>query len=169
MIKKECAMPEDPPTSPLSPWKGCDIVSFVLMLFPAMSIAAIYGDSAKYLGIPGAELAQVSPLLMIASFIVIPLVMAGGRLTETRRYGITMGAVLFWMIFPPLFLVLGSVRIPLSKKMDSEEMKALREILKIPMLLTNDSTDGDCLRVRRWDYSDAVKAAVLSVGNSGPK
>ncbi len=161
-------MSEDLRESARRPWKGGDFALPLFLFLPTAGVASIYGDRSLSLGIPGAELAQNAHVLMLACFIFIPLIFAVGRLAPWR-HDIAVSVALLCVMFPPCLLSLGSVRVPLSRKMSHEELMTLHDRFKIPSLQTSDSGEGDLVRIRRSDYSEPVQAyiASLEVTNTG--
>ena len=105
---------------------------------------------------------------MIGIIIVIPLALSSGQMARWRDV-ITACAAFLCIAFPAWLLELGSVRIPLTRSMSYEETMAMRDTLKIPTLPTKDGKEGPCLRLRRSDYSEAVRTYIASIGVASPE
>ena len=71
--QKTPAMSDKPDQRSASPWKGGDFALPMVLLMPAASIASICGSQAAQLGITGASLVMVSPVLMLAVAVFCPL------------------------------------------------------------------------------------------------
>jgi|LakMenEpi03Aug12_release.lakeMendotaPanAssembly.Ray.scaffolds.fasta_scaffold312172_3 hypothetical protein len=130
----------------------------LIVFIPAASIAAMSGGQAETLRLPTAWFAQTSHLWMLA-LIVVSFVISSPRVSMTV-WLLGFGCV----AYAPLLVTFGSSLIPLSRTLSHEESEAFRHRFPVPVLLYSASGEGDCLRVRRQDFSDAMRTHIQTIG-----
>ena len=130
-----------------------------LMVFiPATSVAAIHGGHAEILKLPTAWFAQTSHIWMLI-LVAVSFVVPFPRLASAVWFiGLSCVA------YAPLLVSIGSSLIPLSRSLSSEESADFRDRFPVPVLLYSASGEGNCLRVRRQDLTDAMRSHIQTIG-----
>lgn len=130
----------------------------LIVFIPATSIAAIHGGFAETLRLPTAWFAQTSHFWMLA-LVVLSFVI------PSPRFSLGVWILGFCCVaYAPLLVTFGSILIPLSRGLSHEESDAFRQRFPVPVLVYSASGEGDCLRVRRQDFTDAMRAHIQSIG-----
>ena len=142
---------------PESP-RNRDWITLLIIFFPAMSIAAIHGHQAEMLRLPTAWFAQTSHIWMLVLVVVSFFIPTPKLATAVWFIGLSCIA------YAPLLVGLGSLLIPLSRSLSSEESADFRHRFPVPVLLYSASGEGACLRVRRQDFTDAMRSHIRSMG-----
>ena len=130
----------------------------LIVFIPAASIAAISGGQAEALRLHTAWFAQTSHLWMLA-LVVVSFVIPSPRVS-----------MWVWLLgfacvaYAPLLVAFGSSAIPLSRSLSHEESETFRHRFPVPVLLYSASSEGDCLRVRRQDFTAAMRSHIQSIG-----
>jgi hypothetical protein len=130
----------------------------LILFVPVMSIATIHGHHAEMLRLPTAWFAQSSHIWMLGLVILSFFISTPKLATAVWITG--LGCV----AYAPLLVSLGSSLIPLSRSLTSAESSDFRHRFPVPVLLYSASGEGDCLRVRRQDFTDAMRSHIQSIG-----
>lgn len=130
----------------------------LVLFIPAMSIAAIHGGHAELLRLPTAWFAQTSHIWMLV------LVVVSFFIPTPRLATVVWFSGLSCVAYAPVLVILGSSMIPLSRSLSSEEALAFRARFQVPHLECSASGAGHCLRVRRQDFTDAMRSHIQSIG-----
>lgn len=133
-----------------------DWISPLLLFIPVSSVSAICGSRAEALQLPTAWLASSAAIWM--------LVLAWGSLViPSRRWRIVVWLLgMACVAYGPLLLATCSTRIALSRKLNDEEVQVFRE--RFPVLVQRDHDSGAGLRVRRWEFEEAMKVYLRGIG-----
>lgn len=156
-------MEAEPQAPRESPWKGADFLLPLFLLMPTADFAAIHGGQAAALGIAGAQIVQLSPLLMIAAAVFTPLVLARTRWARLR-HGVTVALVFLCLMSAPWLLAAGSLSIPLSRGLSHQEAADLKKAFGIPTVRSSSSGEGHHLRVKRADDTAELRQHLRSIG-----
>lgn len=150
------------------PWKGVDFFTPLLLFFIFGGVASTYADRTESLNVSGAGLAHATPYLMFAVLLLLPPLLMATPLTKWRQ-GVTLAAAFLCMWFPALLFSCATIATTFGRPVDDEERTKIREELSIPMLFDSAGREGDCVYVRRGDYTASVKAYLRSARASIPK
>lgn len=137
--------------------KRLDWIGPLLIFIPAMSIASIYGGYAETLQLPTAWLAQASHILMLF-LVAISFVISAPKLATTVWW-----VGLACIAYAPLLVVIGSAQISLSRPLTHSESEEFRHEFPVPVLFYSSGED-DCIRVRRHDFSEAMRLHIQGIG-----
>ena len=130
----------------------------LILFIPAMSKAAIHGGHAESLRLPTAWFAQSSHIWMLVLVALSFFIPTPKLATAVWFIGLSCVA------YAPLLVSLGSSLIPLSRSLTSEESSDFQYRFPVPIHLYSASGEGDCLRVRRQDFTDAMRSHIQSIG-----
>ncbi|MGV3661804.1 MAG: hypothetical protein ACO1TE_16580 [Prosthecobacter sp.] len=135
-----------------------DLFLALVLLMPALDIAAIHGARAETLGIPGAGIVRLAPFGMIFCILGLPWLLHGTRLGRPASAIAFLSAGLV-MASPGWLLSLCSTEFPLGRKLSHEESEKLQRVLEVPLLLTYDGPPSlERAHVRTADLTPEVRA-----------
>lgn len=144
--------------APCQPVTGSDFFVALVLLMPALDIAAIHGGRAEMLGIPGAGIVRLAPLGMIFCILGLPWLLSATRLGRLASVVAFLSAGLV-MTSPGWLLSFSSTELSLGRKLSHEESVKLRSVLEVPMLLTYDVPPAhERVHLRTADLTSEVRA-----------